>query len=110
MPPMMVPAWVATALLVFLLAQLAGAATWAIHADRRLALMTHALSSIEAKLDRHDIAVLALKVERLEHESAEHLAAHGRNRQRVEDLRKEVYTLCERATAKPTPRFHGDDS
>lgn len=104
---MFVPAWVATALLVFMLAQLAVAATWAIHADRRLALMAQALMSIEAKLDKNDLAVLSMRVARLEVESAEHKEAHARNRDRIADLHRQTLDLYANATAHRTPRTEG---
>lgn len=88
-----IPAWVATAILGFLLMQFGGAVLWAIHADRRLALMEQSLASIAKQLSDNNLAVMSQRLARVEQESGEHKMAHGRNRDRIETLRSEMLDL-----------------
>lgn len=63
---MTIPVWVGTAILGVLCAQFFAAVLWAIHADRRLALVEQTLQRIATQLDRHSLDVIADKVARLE--------------------------------------------
>jgi hypothetical protein len=112
---MNVPPWALAVFLAFALGQFALVAMWMMRADRRLALseqkqtaMADVLNEIRVDIRASNLAVLVSRVDRLEHESAEHKMAHGRNRERIEDLRNEMLTLYTRATAKPTPRSDGN--
>lgn len=88
-----IPVWAAGAFVAFALAQFGLFVAWAIRADRRLALIEMSLARATAIMERHDLAVIAQRLEVLEHDSAEHKSAHARNRERIEELRKEMHGL-----------------
>lgn len=90
---MFIPLWVAGAILAFMLAQFTGAVAWAIHADKRLALMEQSLTLMTTLLQSHNLAVLTLRIGNVENAVSENVSAHGRNRARIEELHKELYTL-----------------
>ena len=90
---MFVPIWFASVVVAAMGVQLVGAIAWAIHADKRLALMEQSLLLLTSTLSQHNLAVLNLRINTVEAAVSENVMAHGRNRSRIEALHAEVYTL-----------------
>ena len=94
---MNIPPWALGVMLAFALAQFGLVAAWMVRADRRLALIEAAIYRLTATMDRHSLDVIVRDVAQLKAESVEHQAAHGRNRERIDNLRDEMHTLYVRS-------------